>query len=132
GPRTVTVTTNAETVSLPAGFNVTAAGMPRLVQVSPKVAQQGQQISSVTLTGEFTHFVNGATTVDFGVGVIASSTIAEFSFAPPMTYSVTAPVLNNEGAFASADLNNDGLPDLVAATESGIVVLMNDGHGTFG
>ena len=45
---------------------------PRLVAVSPVSGQQGQSLN-VTVTGQFTSFVNGTTTADFGAGVTVNS-----------------------------------------------------------
>jgi Tc toxin complex TcA C-terminal TcB-binding domain len=55
---------------------------PALVQVSADHAQAGQQNVSVSITGRFTHFVQGKTTVDFGMGIgVASLTIASATMA---------------------------------------------------
>jgi alpha-D-ribose 1-methylphosphonate 5-triphosphate synthase subunit PhnH len=75
GTRNVSVTTGAEVVTLTNGFTVTN-GTPVLTLVNPNTGQQGQQNLSVTLTGQFTHFVQGATTASFGAGItVASLTI---------------------------------------------------------
>ncbi len=82
GARNVTMTTNAEVVTLNNGFSVTAAA-PVLTLVNPNTGQQGQQNLSVSITGQNTHFVQGTTTASFGAGI---------TFASPLTVnSATAP-----------------------------------------
>src|SRR5205807_6031468 len=61
----LTLTTGPEVVTLTNGFPV-AAGTPVLQTVNPGSGQQGQQSLSVNLSGQFTHFVQGTTTVSFG------------------------------------------------------------------
>jgi hypothetical protein len=68
----VTLTTGAEVVTLTNGFTVTA-GTPVLTTVNPNTGQQGQQNESVSLTGQFTHWVQGATTATFGAGITVNS-----------------------------------------------------------
>src|SRR5207247_1274314 len=41
--------------------------------VNPGSGQQGQQNLNVTLTGQFTHFVQGTTTASFGAGITVVS-----------------------------------------------------------
>jgi uncharacterized repeat protein (TIGR01451 family) len=72
GVRDVTLTTNAEVVTLANGFTVTA-GNPVLTQVNPNAGQQGQQSLSVAITGQYTHFVQGTTAASFGVGITVAS-----------------------------------------------------------
>jgi len=70
GPRTLTVTSGTEVVTLANAFTVTALVLPpSLSSVSPAAGQQGQQNLSVTITGSFTHFVQGTTTASFGLGI---------------------------------------------------------------
>ena len=64
GARTVTVTTNAQVVSLANCFTVTA-GTPILTLINPNNGQQGEVNLDVAITGQFTHFVNGHSTVSF-------------------------------------------------------------------
>ena len=72
GTRNVTLTTGAEVVTLTNGFTVTN-GTPVLTQVNPNTGLQGQQNESVTLTGQFTHWVQGTTTASFGAGITVAS-----------------------------------------------------------
>src|SRR5947207_1777372 len=72
GNRNVTLTTGLEVVTLTNGFTV-AAGTPVLQTVNPGSGQQGQQNLNVTLTGQFTHFVQGTTTASFGAGITVVS-----------------------------------------------------------
>ena len=66
GTRTLTLTTGAEVVSLANGFTVTAA-TPVITQLNPSSGQQGQTLD-VAVTSQFTNFVQGTTTANFGVG----------------------------------------------------------------
>ncbi len=72
GARNVTVTTGSESASLTAGFTVTA-GTPVLLSATPNSGQQGATIASVALVGQFTHFVQGTSTVDFGALITVNS-----------------------------------------------------------
>ena len=71
GLRTVTLTTNGENASLVNGFNV-VAGTPRILQVTPAAAQQGQTLT-LAVIGQFTSFVNGTTTASLGEGITVNS-----------------------------------------------------------
>jgi hypothetical protein len=85
---------------------------PALVQVSTPNAQAGQQNVSVSITGRFTHFVQGKTTADFGTGSkVASLTISSATAA-------TA-VLNIDTTAAG------GLRDITLTTDTEIVRLSN-------
>ncbi len=86
GGRNATVTTGAEVVTLANGFTVTA-GTPVLMSVSPNSGQQGQQNLSATISGQFTHFVQGTTTVNFGAGITVVSLMVNSS-------SIATAVLN--------------------------------------
>lgn len=68
GPRSVTLTTGAEVASLSNGFTVTAS-TPTLVSVNPNSAPISGANLPVTITGAFTHFVQGTTVADFGAGI---------------------------------------------------------------
>ena len=72
GPRTVTLTTGGEVDSLSNGFAVTV-GTPTLASVNPNAGQQGRENLSVTLTGQFTNWVQGTTTASFGAGITVAS-----------------------------------------------------------
>jgi hypothetical protein len=49
---------------------------PTISAISPADGMQGQQNESVSLTGQFTHWVQGATTASFGAGItVATLTI---------------------------------------------------------
>jgi RHS repeat-associated protein len=50
-----------------------AAGTPVIISVSPNSGQQGQQNLSVAITGQFTHFAQGASVANFGTGVRVNS-----------------------------------------------------------
>jgi RHS repeat-associated protein len=76
GMRTLTVTTGTESVSVSNVFTV-QPGTPALLSINPSSGQQGQSLS-VVITGQFTHFVQGTTTVGFcgGVTVVGPLTVA--------------------------------------------------------
>jgi hypothetical protein len=57
---------------------------------------------------------------------LASPASAQFNFAAPATYGVP----NAPQSITSADLNRDGLPDVVVGAEQSIQVLLNNGDGT--
>ncbi len=71
GPRTVTVSTGVQQASLNNGFTV--GGAPAITLLNPNSGQQGQQGLPVTITAQFTHFVQGTTTANFGTGVTVVS-----------------------------------------------------------
>lgn len=71
GPRTVTVTTGSEVVTLANGFTVTA-GTPRIISFNPTGGRQGQTFT-LTVVGRFTHFAQGTTSVALGAGVSIGS-----------------------------------------------------------
>jgi PKD repeat protein len=73
GVRNVTVTNpDAQSVTLTSGFSVTAAVLPppSLTSVAPSTGGQGQNLTSVILTGS--NFQNGAT-CNFGAGITVNS-----------------------------------------------------------
>jgi hypothetical protein len=72
GPRTITLTTGTEIDTLANGFTITKQTAV-LVSVNPPTGLVGQQNLSVTLTGQFTHWVQGTTTASFGAGITVSS-----------------------------------------------------------
>ena len=72
GARTVAITTGNEVAALGNGFTVTAS-TPVALSVNPNSGQQGQQNLSVTLTGQSSHFLQGASQANFGAGVSVSS-----------------------------------------------------------
>lgn len=72
GTYAVTVTTGAE-VATGAGLLTVTAGLPAIVNVTPAAGQQGQTITNVAVTGQFTHFTAAAPSITFsGAGVSGS------------------------------------------------------------
>ena len=67
GTRTVTVDTNSQNVQLNNGFAVTA-GSPAITQINPNIGTDGQTLN-VNITGIYTSWVEGTTTVSFGSGI---------------------------------------------------------------
>jgi len=63
----ISVTTNSQTVTLNNGFAVTA-GTPAITVINPNIGNPGQTLS-VTITGQYTNWVNGTTTASFGPGI---------------------------------------------------------------
>lgn len=74
GLRNVTLTTGSETAALLGGFTVNP-GTPVITQVNPNTGAVGQQNLSVIVTGQFTHFVQGSTSVAFGGIPVNSVTV---------------------------------------------------------
>ena len=46
---------------------------PAILSVNPNTGQQGQQNLSAAIAGQFTHFVQGTTTANFGAGIALAS-----------------------------------------------------------
>ena len=67
GSRNVSVTTGAETASITGGFSV-LAGLPALLTDLPSSGQAGTTVN-VVITGQFTTFQQGFTSVSFGGGL---------------------------------------------------------------
>ena len=67
GPRTVTVTTGTEVVSLPNAFTV-QPGSPNVSGLTPNIGAPNSTVD-VQLTGVFTNWSNGSTTANFGPGI---------------------------------------------------------------
>ena len=90
GPRTITLTTGPEVVTLANGFTVTRPADPppdsggngprepaaQLMTIDPAVVEQGANDALVTLTGRGTHWQGGVTTADFGLDIrVAALTV---------------------------------------------------------
>jgi hypothetical protein len=73
GSRDVSVTTGSETASITGGFSV-LAGVPALLTAIPNSGQAGQT-ATVVITGQFTTFQQGFTSVSFGGGLPAPSIV---------------------------------------------------------
>jgi RHS repeat-associated protein len=86
---TVTLTSNMETVTLPNGFTI-KPGTPRLLSAMPNVGQQGQQGLTVALTGQYTHWLQGTTTADFGPGVSVTSFVVNSLTSATAVLSIAA------------------------------------------
>ena len=67
GPRTVTVTTGTESVSKIGAFTV-LTGPPQITIINPNVGVPNSTVP-VSITGQFTNFVNGTTQARFGAGI---------------------------------------------------------------
>ena len=75
GEVTVTATTGGEAGT---GINVFTVSQtqPELLAVVPSSGVQGLTQTTVNLTGQYTHFVNGVTTANFGTGITVNSVTA--------------------------------------------------------
>lgn len=71
GLRDVSVTTNSATQTLHGALSITA-GTPVITQISPNIGNPGQTLN-VTLTGQYTNWVNGTTTASFGAGITVNT-----------------------------------------------------------
>lgn len=67
----VTVTTNSTPLTLNNAFSVTA-GTPVITQINPNIGNPGQTLN-VTLTGQYTNWVQGTTTASFGAGITVNT-----------------------------------------------------------
>jgi hypothetical protein len=54
---------------------------------------------------------------------------ASVQFALPVNYNTG---VNGANALVTVDVNGDSFPDIVAATNAGVAVLLNNGDGTYG
>ena len=89
GARTVTLTTNAEVASMANAFTV-VPGTPVLTLVNPNSGQQGLQNAVVTVTGQYTNFVQGVTLASFGSGI----TISNINVTSPTSAAITLTISN--------------------------------------
>src|SRR5262249_13038883 len=91
GPRTLTITTGSDAVSLNNAFTVNR-GTPVLASVSPNTGKQGEKLA-VTITGQYTTF--GSTTqVSFGTGITVATVAVSSgtSLTAQLDIGSTAPV----------------------------------------
>ncbi len=106
------VFTNTVGSATTAAATLTVTGLPTLLQVNPNTGQQGQQSLMVTLTGQFTSFVQGTTMASFGAGVTVVTLTANSAT------SATA-VLNIDPAAAV------GVRNVTLTTGTEVVTLTN-------
>ena len=111
GARTIALTTGPEIDTLSNGFTVTA-GAPVLLSATPSSGQQGQSSLSITLAGQFTNWVQGTTTANFGAGI----TVVSLNVTSP---TAATAVLNITSAAAT------GTRTITLATGSEIDTLSN-------
>ena len=79
GARTVTVATGAESVSKLSAFTV-LPGDPKITVINPNVGVPNSTVP-VSITGEFTNFVNGTTQARFGAGISVNGGVqGDFGF----------------------------------------------------
>jgi methionine-rich copper-binding protein CopC len=71
GGRTISVTTNSQNVQLNGAFSVTA-GSPVITQINPNYGNPGQTLS-VTIDGQYTNWVNGTTSANFGSSITVNT-----------------------------------------------------------
>ncbi len=72
GGRTITVDTNSQNVQLNGAFSV-LAGTPVITEINPNIGTDGQTDLNVTITGLYTDWIQGTTTVSFGSGITVNS-----------------------------------------------------------
>lgn len=109
GPRTVTVTTGAESTSLVSGFTVSSG--PSITSISPNEGRQGLG-GPIAIVGSNTHFVQGRTQIDLGPGITVSNVTVNCSTCLMATLAIDA----------AAPL---GMRTLTVTTGSEIVTLGN-------
>ena len=90
GPRRITVSTGIESATLGNALTI-QPGTPILVSANPNTGQQGQQNLSVTITGQYTHFVQTATSANFGTGI----TVGTVAVTSAMTLAVQITIAAN-------------------------------------
>ncbi len=73
GPRTVTVTTGAEVASLTNGFSITARDSGDHEGHSEYGSARSNRTLSVSISGQFTQWVQGTTTATLGAGITIES-----------------------------------------------------------
>ncbi|MGA9977890.1 MAG: Ig-like domain-containing protein [Candidatus Sulfotelmatobacter sp.] len=110
GSRNVSVTTGAQVASITGGFSV-LAGVPALLSASPSSAQAGTT-ANVVITGEFTTFQQGFSTVALGDGIITN--VVTVSSLTQLTANVTIP--------SNASVGNT----YISVTTSGQTVTLNN------
>jgi hypothetical protein len=71
GGRTIQVNTNSQDLQLSGAFSVTA-GTPVITQINPNIGTDGQTLS-INLTGLYTDWIQGTTTVSFGAGITVNT-----------------------------------------------------------
>ena len=97
GLRNLCVFTLGESASYANAFQV-LPGTPTLNGVSPVSGQQGQTGLQLSIIGQFTHWVQGATTATFGNGVTAASS-------PIYPAITTDPVTGNQTATVTVNID---------------------------
>jgi hypothetical protein len=113
----VAVTTGQEIAGLAGGFTV--VGTPRILSANPNTGEQGKTLST-TITGQFTHFVNGTTQANLGAGISVGGA-AEGTLGPVTVTSATtatAQLVINASAV-------QGLRDVSVRTGAETAILAN-------
>jgi hypothetical protein len=87
GLRDISVTTNSQTVTLSGGFTITP-GIPVITVINPNIGVPNATVT-VNITGQYTNWVNGTTTVSFGAGITVG-TGAEGAAGPVTVNSPTS------------------------------------------
>ncbi|HEX3985959.1 MAG TPA: Ig-like domain-containing protein [Acidobacteriaceae bacterium] len=92
GGRDLQITTNSQSETLSNGFSVTS-GTPVITQINPNIGNPAQTLN-VTLTGQYTNWVNGTTNAGFGPNVTVNSTTVNSAtnLTANITVSSTAPL----------------------------------------
>ena len=106
GSRTVTVATGSETASITGGFSV-LAGIPQLLTALPASGQAGTTVNLV-ITGEFTAFQQGFTSVSLGDGLPAPNFVTVNS-TTQVTANITIPA-NATVATTYVTVTTNGVP----------------------
>jgi hypothetical protein len=95
GARTITATTGTEVVTLADGFAVTSTASPTL-NVWPPTAPPASPSLSVVVTGDFTHFVQGATAVNFGGGITVNNVTVQSATQATVNVTVQSTALKGQ------------------------------------
>ncbi|HEY6446118.1 MAG TPA: Ig-like domain-containing protein [Acidobacteriaceae bacterium] len=139
GSYNVTVTTGGEVATILGGFTVTT-GSAKIVSVNPATGNQGST-ENVTITGQFTNFVNGTSVASFGSGITVNSTtvssatsaVANITISPTATISSrtvtvktnseTASITGGFSVLAGVPAISSAAPGSAAAGASANVVI---------
>jgi hypothetical protein len=104
----VTVTTGGEVASGQNLFQI-MAGAPVITSINPTTGQQGQALSSVTITGLYTHFTSGALTVTIN-GATGTFTANNDTSATSTNFTVAATAATGAQTINVSDTTDGTLP----------------------
>jgi Bacterial Ig-like domain (group 3)/FG-GAP-like repeat len=130
--------TDAASSSPASPLTVTAAGKSSVVTTLAQSGSAGNLTLTATVAGSVTNSASPAPTgsVSFidttqGNSVLGTGTLGSGTFGENWTVSQTPQVGANPKTVLVADLNGDGIPDVVVGNNTNVSVLTGKGDGTF-